>query len=72
MVPDRRRCLDFELALQPIDDDLELQLPRRADRHTAGRIGGHGNGRILGHDLAQPVLELVAVARRLGVNCEPQ
>ena len=54
--------LDVELALQPVDDDLEVQLAHAGDDHLAGLLVGlDAEGRILGHQLLQAHAELLLV-----------
>ena len=44
--------LDVELALQAVDDDLEVQLAHAGDDHLAGLlVGVHAEGRVFRHQL---------------------
>jgi hypothetical protein len=55
--------LDAELALQTVNDDLEVQLAHAGDDHLAGLLVGlDAEGRVLGHELLQTVPELLLVA----------
>ncbi len=63
--------LDVELALQAVDDDLEVQLAHAGDDDFAGRlIGLHAEGRILGHQLAKALPELLLVGLGLRLDRE--
>ena len=65
------RRLDAELALQPVDDDLEVQLAHAGDDHLAGLLVGlHAEGRILGHQLLQADAELFLVGLGLRLDRE--
>src|SRR5712691_2622850 len=65
------RRLDVELALQPVDDDLEVQLAHAVDDDLAGLpIGLHAEGRILGHQLLEADAELLLVDLGLRLDRE--
>src|SRR5262245_32971912 len=64
-------CLDVELALQAVDDDLEVQLTHSADDRLPGLlIGVHAEGRILRHQLRQALPELLLIG--LGLRLDRQ
>src|SRR4029453_18382499 len=61
--------LDAELALQAVDDDLEVQLAHAGDHDLTGLLVGlDAEGRVLGHELLQAVPELLLVALRLWLD----
>ena len=61
--------LDAELALQAVDDDLEVQLAHAGDDHLPGLLVGlDAERRVLGHQLLQAVAELLLVALRLRLD----
>ena len=63
--------LDAELALQAVDDDLEVQLAHAGDHDLAGLLVGlDAEGRVLGHQLRQADAELFLVA--LGLRLDRQ
>ncbi len=63
--------LDVELALQPVDDDLQVQLAHASDDDLARLLVGlHAERRILGHQLAQAHAELLLVC--LGLRLDRQ
>ena len=63
------RRLDVELALQPVDDDLEVKLAHPADDRLAGlRIGVDAESGVLGHQLLQAGAELLLVGFRPWLN----
>src|SRR2546428_3636510 len=63
--------LDVELALQPIDDDLEVQLAHAGDDQLGGLlIGLHAEGRILGHQLLKADAELFLIGLGLRLDRE--
>src|SRR5262249_45518255 len=61
--------LDVELALQAVDEDFEVQLAH-AGNHRLRRllVGADLEGGILGHQLLQPLAELLLVGFRLGLD----
>jgi hypothetical protein len=62
---------DVELALQAVDDDLEVQLAHPGDHDFACRlIGLHAERRILGHQLAETLPELLLVGLGLRLDRE--
>jgi len=62
---------DAELALQAVDDDLEVQLAHAADDHLARLdVGVHAERRILRHQLLQADAELLLVGFGLRLNRE--
>ena len=66
-----RRRFDVELALQPVDDDLEVKLAHAGDDDLAGLlIGLHAERRILRHQLLQADAELLLVGLRLRLDGE--
>ena len=63
--------LDAELALQAVDDDLEVQLAHAGDDDLPGLLVGlDAEGRVLGHQLLQADAELLLVA--LGLRLDRQ
>ena len=63
--------LDVELALQAVDDDLEVELAHPGDHDLAGLlIGLDPEGRVLRHQLAEPLTELLLVG--LGLRLDGQ
>ena len=62
------RGLDAELALQAVDDDLQMELAHTRDDDLAGLLVGlHLEGRVFGHQLleADPELFLIGLGLRL-------
>ncbi len=65
------RGLDAELALQPVDDDFEVQLAHAGDDDLAGLLVGlHVERRIFRHQLLKTDAELLLVGLRLGLDRE--
>src|SRR5438093_8175717 len=65
------RRLDVELALQAVDDDLEVQLAHAVDDDLTGLpIGLDAEGRILGHQLLQAEPELLLIDLGPGLDRE--
>ena len=63
--------LDAELALQAVDDDLEVQLAHAGDDDLAGLLVGlDAEGRVLAHQLRQADAELFLVALGLRLDRE--
>ena len=61
--------VDLELAHQPVDDDLEVQLAHAGDQRLAGLlVGRDAEGRILLGEALQSGAELVLVALRLRLD----
>src|SRR5689334_13176204 len=61
--------LDAELALQAVDDDLEVQLAHAADDDLAGLlVGVDAERRVLGHQLGETLTELLLIALRLRLD----
>ena len=61
--------LDAELALEAIDDDLEMQLAHAGDDHLAGLlVGADAERRIFRHQLRHAVAELFLI--RLGLRLD--
>jgi hypothetical protein len=63
--------LDVELALQAVDDDLEVQLAHAGDDDLAGLLVGlDAERRVLGHQLPEADAELLLVGLRLRLDGE--
>ena len=63
--------LDAELALQPVDDDLEVQLAHAGDDDLTGLLVGlHVERRVFGHQLLKADAELFLVGLRLRLDRE--
>ena len=61
--------VDAELALEAVDDDLEVQLAHAGDEGLAGLVvGAHAEGRVLLRQALQPHPELVLVGLRLRLD----
>ncbi len=61
--------LDLELAQQPVDDDLEVQLAHAGDDRLAGLlVRTHAERRVLLGELRQRVAELVLLGLGLGLD----
>ena len=61
--------VDLELAHQPVDDDLQVQLAHAGDDRLAGLlVGAHAEGRILLGQPAEGGLELVLIGLRLRLD----
>ena len=61
--------LDVELAAQPVDDDVQMQLAHTGDDDLSRLLVGlHAERRIFGHQLLQPVTEFFLVCLRLRLD----
>ena len=61
--------VDVELALQAVDDDLEVELAHPGDQRLAGLlVGGDAEGRVLLGEARQAGAELVLVGLRLRLD----
>src|SRR6185312_15147472 len=61
--------LDAELALQTVDDDLEVELAHAGDDDlTCLLVGLDPERRVLGHELLQAVAEFLLIALRLRLD----
>ena len=72
LVGDQRTAdarLDAELALQAVEDDLEVQLAHAADDDVAGRLAAlDAERRVFGHEPEQPLGEPLLVSLGPGRN----
>jgi hypothetical protein len=65
--------VDVELALQAVDDAVEMALIQCADRDTAGFVAGlHSNGGIFSAKLPQGLRKSLRITRAAGLNGEQQ
>ena len=63
--------LDAELALEAVDDDLEVQLAHAGDHDLAGLlVGADAEGRVFGHQLRHALAELFLVGLGLRLDGE--
>ena len=64
-------CFDVELALQAVDDDLQVQLAHPANHNLSGLlVGRDAERRVFGHQLGETLPELLLVAFGLRLNRE--
>src|SRR5207247_8476359 len=58
-------CVDVELALETVDDDLQVELAHAGDQRLARiLVGTHAEGRILLREALEPGAELVLIRLR--------
>src|SRR5439155_21667227 len=63
--------LDAELALEPVDDDLEVQLAHACDHDLSGLfVGLDAERRVFRHQLAETDAELFLIGFGLRLDCE--